>query len=162
MLLSPLQVVLIAHSQGTIIAGDVLRRLQKYVEVGELDQARNNLAHGSLRSVFVIYQVQFSDASDRQGLPDEHAFMHVSFGGGLSHSSGRPPSPLSLQETGSHEEAGNVQPGQRVSLDEADRWVPLHRIYLQPARHGQCVTSSCFCLFLRGKTTMFIKRLQSR
>lgn len=37
--LSPLQVVLVAHSQGTIIAGDVLHRLQQRVEVDELDQA---------------------------------------------------------------------------------------------------------------------------
>eukprot|EP00752_Nemacystus_decipiens_P004041 g3700.t1 len=31
------KVVLIAHSQGTIIAGDVLRRLQQRIEVGELE-----------------------------------------------------------------------------------------------------------------------------
>lgn len=48
--LSPLQVVLIAHSQGTIIAGDVLCRLQKSVEDGELDQVRNTLVPSLLRS----------------------------------------------------------------------------------------------------------------
>lgn len=44
---------------------------------------------------------------------------------------------LSLPQTGSHGKAGDVQPGQRVSLDEADKWVPVHRIHLQPSRHGK-------------------------
>ena len=37
-----LQVVLIAHSQGTIIAGDLLRRLQNAIIDGKLNQASRN------------------------------------------------------------------------------------------------------------------------